>query len=147
MKTVLMRLGLSGYQITPVYFREFADSPDWETTGTILKEIAVEFGRYNIPVIFVLLPAIYQVQPETFLEYAAGFGIDPSTIDLDQPNRILSRALEKAGLMSVDTTPVLKEAAARGEVLYGAVDPHFTARGHRIVAELLQSPVEKVLSR
>lgn len=55
----------------------------------------------------------------------------------DYPPARLSAWAASRGAFLVDALPALREADARGEKLYWDADPHCTAAGYRVVAEVL----------
>jgi hypothetical protein len=50
---------------------------------------------------------------------------------------VLSQQLAEKNIPSWDLTPILREAAAKGEKLYFSIDGHFNEAGHRVTAEAL----------
>ena len=86
----------------------------------------------------MLIPASYQVNKKTFDWYLNAFEIDPALVDLDQPSKILTAELTRRNLKVIDTTEALRRAYNTGAgELYGKIDPHFSPKGHQIVAETL----------
>lgn len=144
--TVRMAMGLSPLNLPAHYYRAAADSAAWGATASALIDLARLSREQGTPIVFVLLPSDYQVDRATFEQYVRGFGLDPSTMDMDQPNRVLGEALRGAGLEVIDALPALREAQARGEQLYGTVDPHLSPEGHRVVHRLLHPVVARMLA-
>lgn len=145
-RTLLARLGLTPYYFPSVMKKSMAQSDRWALTAETLQDIEREAGLHNTPVLFVLLPASYQVNTETFEWYIKSFKIDPATVDLDQPSRILTAELEKRNLRVLDTTRALRQAHTAGSYnLYGEIDPHFSPGGHRVVAEFLAPYIQSYL--
>jgi len=136
---LLARVGLTAYYFPTAMYVSEADSDMWETTTELLVGIQELADAQDIPVLYVLLPAVYQVDEAQFAEYQAYFDIDPATTDLDQPNRILTENLEAKDLAVVDLLPVFRQAHDDGiGPLYGQIDRHLTPEGHQLVAEYLQ---------
>jgi hypothetical protein len=145
LRVTLMRAGLTAaYRPTEV-FRSEALSPRWDTTAAVLREIAEAAAVEAVPALFVLVPSSFQVDSAELRNYIRGFRIDPATVDVDQPNRLLASRLGGAGLSLFDPLPAMRSAAARGERLYGSVDPHFSPRGHEVVWELIMPLVSQHL--
>jgi len=145
-KTLLARLGLTPYYFPSVMKKSMAQSDRWTLTAETLLDIEREAGLHDTPVLFVLLPASYQVNTETFEWYIKSFNIDPATVDLDQPSRILTTELGKRNLRVLDTTQALRQAYADGiHNLYGETDPHFSPSGHRVVAAYLAPYIQAYL--
>jgi lysophospholipase L1-like esterase len=134
---ILMRLGLTGHSIKPVYFKKEADSKRWYVTAKICSNIADIFKNYNIPTIFILIPADYQVDEDSFEKYLKGLRISQEEVDLDQPNRLLMAETKRFGLEVIDPLPQMRSFNKRGKSLYGKIDNHLNANGHRILAELV----------
>ncbi len=145
-EVALMRLGLTAAYFPLVLLREQAGSDRWSVTADISEEIASLAAERGIPILFVLLPTSLQVEKETLERYAAGMEIDLASVDLDQPNRLMAKELGARGLELIDVLPELRAAHQRGEVLYGDVDRHFSAAGHRATARVIKPAVAEYLS-
>jgi hypothetical protein len=138
LKLLMMRAGLTA-RVDPVELRvSEATSSRWDVTADICADIAAEAAIHDTPVLFVLLPASYQVDRAEFDDYLRGFGIDENLLDVDQPNRLMLEKLSERGLEVLDATGALRAAHADGVRTHGRVDPHFNAAGHRIVADLVE---------
>ena len=138
-------LGISTRVKPQVFFRAEEDSPRWEVTANICLAIAEEFQSRNVPVIFVLLPPVFQVNENLFYSYAKFYGIARDSTDLEQPNRQLAAEFSARSLTLLDPLNYLREQFSRGAMLYGAIDRHFNASGHQAVAQFLQPYVEAAL--
>ena len=117
----------------------------WRVTTEIASSIAREFKQYNTPVIFVLIPAPYQVNTELFASYLRAFGIRRETVDLDQPNKILQMLFQNAGLTLLDPLPDMRRKNIEGSALYGKVDRHLNTLGHEYLGQLIAPAVQSVL--
>jgi hypothetical protein len=138
---LLMRAGLTALYFPDDFLKREATSPRWQMTADICAQIA-ELGRkHHVPVLFFLVPTDFQVNAETFANYVRGFHIDPSTVDIEQPNRLFGAELRKRGLSVLDALPALRRARAEGRHLYGKVDPHFAAAGHDVLEQLIEPSV------
>ena len=136
---MLAKLRSSGFYFPMAMDTKRAESAMWSVTADILESIDAQAAAHGIPVVFVLLPAVYQVDEKQFHDYIKYFEIDPSNVDLNQPNRLLMAEMEKRGLVVIDTTPALRAALAVGHnELYGRVDRHFGPDAHAVVAEVLR---------
>ena len=107
-------------------------------TSGIAEEIEALFADHATPALFVLIPTSYQVYPGRFEAFVDQLGISPDSVDLEQPNRLLSAAFERHGLKLDDPLPFLREEAAMAEPLYGNVDRHFSPAGHELMGEYLE---------
>ncbi len=146
LQVVRMRLGLTAASFPWIYRRSEAASKRWENTAAICAEIASVARGKAIPVIFVLIPAPYQVDANVFQEYVRGFGLDTAQIDLAQPSRLLGEALRAKGLDVVDASPVFRAAQASGRILYGKVDNHLSPDGHEVLSGLMQPRIVHALA-
>ena len=141
----LMRLGLTEAEFYPVYLKSEAGSERWAITAETCRQIAEVARSYGIPMLVVQIPASYQVDTAIFRKYTEGFKLDPSGIDLEQPDRIMQERLRQAGIHVIDALPVLRQAFAAGVRPYGSVDRHLSPDGHEIVAALVQDTVAGLL--
>ncbi len=133
---LLMRTGLSVRRFPEVLVREQASSPRWRLSAEICRSIAGEAEARGLPILFVLLPGISEVDRGIGELTARAVGLELSEIDFDQPSRRMRRELAGLGLTVLDATPALRAAHRAGlEDLYGQVDYHFGVAGHRVVAE------------
>ncbi|MBI1977875.1 MAG: hypothetical protein HYS55_03900 [Candidatus Omnitrophica bacterium] len=107
--------------------------------------IEQEFRQFNTPVLFVLLPADYQVYPQLIAKYMKMFDLSPELIDLEQPNQKLVERFRRKSIPVVDMLPVFKRKAEQGFYLYGRIDNHMNAQGHAVVAETIFPWVEQNL--
>jgi len=143
---LLARMGMTERLIPPVFLHSEHESPHWEVMKSLCRDIVAEASRHHTPVVFVILPADYQVNERLGMAFAAGSGYDKGEVDLELPNRRLREFFQTAELPYVDTTLALKEAFASGEVIYGGMDRHFNAKGHEVVANRLEPVVVKQLN-
>ena len=135
-KFLLMRLGLSAHHFPDSLLTSERDSPRWGRTAELCAEMAASADWADVPVLFVFLPGLYQVDEEMSRRYVDALGIDSTTVDLDQASRLLGAQLDARGLDWLDVTPVLRRAHASGVPdLFGRVDTHLAPGGHRLVAE------------
>jgi hypothetical protein len=137
---LLMRAGLTALYFPDDFLKSEAKSPRWEMTADICAQIADLAKKRHVPILFFLVPTDFQVNQEAFTQYVRGFHIDPSTVEIDQPNRLFGAALRKRGLPFLDALPALRQALDR-RPLYGSVDPHFSAAGHDVLERLIEPSV------
>jgi hypothetical protein len=130
---LLMRAHLTALEVPSELLRSEAESSRWSVTADILAEIDSMSTAAGIPALFALIPSIEEVDPEVFRHRAQAFGIDLSTVDLEQPVRLMTAELERRGLRYVSLLQPLRDARSRGVVLYGRADPHPSAEGHRVM--------------
>lgn len=145
-EVLLARLGLTARYFPSVMLQSSAESPVWALTADILAEISAEATAYNLPALFVILPASYQVDKDEFERYVALFEIDRDLVNLDQAQQILTAELAARGLLVVDLLWPLRDAYLSGMGdLYGKVDTHFGLNGHIAAAQFLDAPVTELL--
>ena len=146
LKTLRMMTGTSPLYLPEEFLRREANAERWTITADICREIADAARAHGARAMFVLIPADFQVDREKFNEYVRGFGVDTSTVDLDQPTRRLHEEMTARGLVVVDALPRFRELDAGGADLYGAVDVHLSAAGHRAVVDLVTPVATRLLA-
>jgi hypothetical protein len=144
-EALLMRLGLVAEYFPAELMRREAGSPRWVVTANICRDIAEVARQHGLPTLFVLLPTPFQVDREEFWRFVRGFGIDPATVDLEQPNRLVAAELRARGLRFVDVLPAFRDAHRAGRRLYGRVDRHLSPAGHELLARVLEPIVAEYL--
>lgn len=137
MRVPLAKLGLTAYYFPTVFYRRERNSSQWQTTASVCGKIKKLFDRYETPVLFILIPARYQVHDEIFFEYIESFNINPDSVDLFQPNEFLKIELERRKMTVLDPLGFMRRRAENGEKMYGKVDSHFNENGHRAVSEYI----------
>lgn len=146
-KTLRMQLGVAPMEFPSHFYTSDASGERWAVTAELLADIDDQARQTGAASLTVMVPTPFQVDSASFMQYVRGYGIDPATVDLDQPNRRLQQELEARGLQFYDPLPAFRAAHESGIRLHGRVDPHPTPEGHRIlvagltpiVAELLES--------
>lgn len=110
--------------------------PHAEDALTELRDAAEARGRRLVvataPPAFVLEPA--RLEPTLTL-----VGLDPAGAEPEAPGRAVADLLRRLGIAHCDLTPALLAAEAAGQRTYLAYDGHWSAAGHRAVAEALAS--------
>lgn len=143
--TARMRLGLTAEYFPQEYRRPEAQSPRWQVTAEVLRDLAVAANERGAPTLFVLIPDAFQVYERVFHAYVRGFGIDSTTVDVDQPSRLLGKALTALGLCVVDALPALRAASPDGPRLFGTVDKHLSPAGHALLTDLIAPQAAELL--
>ena len=117
----------------------------WNATGEALSRLAELSRRQRAETLFVLLPP-YWFFDDTLLDQTLwAFGLTRDDIDTKLAGLRLLEELSSRGLDAIDATPRLKSASEAGiDDLYGTVDKHFAAGGHRVMADFL---FDEVLAR
>jgi hypothetical protein len=147
LSTARMRLGLTHDYLPVEYQRSEASSPRWRNTAEIARDLERAGAAHRTPVLFVLVPERFQVYPDDFQRYLRGFGIDSSSVDVDQPSRLLARAFRAQNLRVVDALAPMRAAAAGAERLYGKVDQHLSPAGHRALTDVVWPEIIALMRR
>jgi hypothetical protein len=135
---VLTRFGLTAEEFPEGLLRQEADSPRWSVTAQILSDIRDLARADGVPTLFVLIPALYQVDSAEFHRSLRGFRIDSTAVDLDQPDRLLTAAMSAHHLEVYDVLSDFRQAARTGSRLYGRVDRHPSPAGHDLLERVLE---------
>jgi GDSL-like Lipase/Acylhydrolase family len=144
--TLRMRAGLSADYFPDDLLRREASSPRWTVTAQILRDIRDLARAHKTPTLFALIPASFQVDTGAFQRALRGYKLDPTAVDLDQPERLLGDAMRGYGLDVIDLLPDFRRADRDGTRLYGTVDPHLSPDGHEVLERLLEPLVAARLS-
>lgn len=138
-----IRLGLSAAYVPRGILKARAEGSEWAVTADIFADLAAAADSASVPIVFVLIPAEYQVDRDLFASHAAAFGIDVADVDLDQPNERLRREMEARGLNVIDALPTFRRATRDGVTLYGSVDSHLSPSGHRVLFDVLRGDLRR----
>jgi hypothetical protein len=82
---------------------------------------------------FIIIPDKRQADPYHFNKQASTLGLSPDTLDRSYPDRFLEEHLEQRGIPYLDLMACLKDRSG----MYYKIDDHFTAAGHRAVADCI----------
>lgn len=108
--------------------------PAWRMAGEVLDETGRYLAEEGVRWIAFSVPRDLQVSRlewnDTYREAAAGAALDP-----DLPMRRLGELVRRGGGEWVDLLPGFR--AGYEPDLYFGIDPHWTAKGHRLAARLL----------
>jgi len=110
-------------------------------TRAALQELRAWCDTRGTTALVVALPAELQADGAARPDWIERFGLDPSTLDFDLPNRRLAALAAEAGLPLVDLTPEFAARTGRGERLHLVGDGHWNAAGHAAAAGALAGPV------
>lgn len=146
LQNVLMDVGLTPMSVPPGIERRDATSPMWDVTAQVCQDIARLAGAHHTPVLFVLIPAPFAVEPQLAKEVRTAFGIDSAKVDPSQPSRLMLKALRARGLTALAVEPTFDSAAAAGAQLYGHVDRHLSPAGHQLLDRLAMPEAASMLA-
>ena len=126
-------------QALALYARNPADTltEGIQNTGTALDRLLEATQPRGVQVAAVLIPELAQVVPARWEQVLQQLAVDPVAYDRQAPNRIFAALLAERGIATLDLTPSLSAAEARGEQLYFRNDRHWTPAGHAHAAEAL----------
>jgi len=105
----------------------------WERTFAYLAEILRECNQHGVPLAAVLIPDEFQVNPAVLADAMAEARIRPGDVDLQLPQRRLSRFFHEHGVLCLDLLP----AFGRAGNLYARYDTHWNVCGNRLAAKQL----------
>jgi hypothetical protein len=125
--------------------RFFEPSPDSETTdgwallGHLLTALADSVRQAGSELVVVIAPSNVQVYPELWAEFARAHPRPPGNpLDPELPTRFLTDLCYELHLRVIDLQPPLQAAAHNEPYLYYRWNLHWTAAGHRVVADVLR---------
>ncbi len=133
--TLLAQLGLTKNGLSKTLVVSEERSEYWTTTADVVEQIDREARANGVPALFVIIPADYQIDQKLGKALIRGANLDATTVDFDQPNRILKREFQERGLRVIDSAPSLRSAFDDGEKVYLSIDRHLSGQGHRVVSE------------
>jgi hypothetical protein len=112
-------------------------------TRSALQELEALAGRLGIPLVVAVAPPAYALDDATTLDALRKVGLTDRAADVHAPARALATVLPPSA-RSVDLREPLAAANADGRTFF-IFDGHWTARGHRVVAQALAAPVAEAL--
>lgn len=143
---ITAKLGISIAFFPDIFWKRERNSPRWEISARMCELIHDNYLNLGVPVLFVLLPASYQVHEDEFHRHVKNFGLPLDSVDLDQPNVCFALAMAEKSLPLIDPINRLREKADEGQRLYGHFDTHFNTAGHSAVVEYILPGVEEALA-
>ena len=110
----------------------------WRLFGAILCALQDDVASHGARLTVVAIPAADEVYEDRWERRIAHFPLEPGTVlDRTEPVRRLTALAQGAGAETIDLLPALRDAGRSDRRLYYAVNHHWTASGHRLVAEVL----------
>ncbi len=111
--------------------------PAWRVTEANLDRIRGWCDERGTKLVVVLYPYGHLVSAGEWTRGRVHFGIAPGTVASDAPLRRMGTFLAGRGVPVISVLPAMKAAARpdRPNTLFDADDPHWTAEGHRVVAD------------
>lgn len=106
----------------------------WRTTEALLALVRDRTREMGVPLVLVCAPELRAIDPELWRREAASTRASSGRLQPDAPNRRLEEIAARLDVPYVDLLPALKEGAGR-EPVYYENDRHWSAAGHRVVAQ------------
>lgn len=136
-----------GRERQTIYFADYAGVPwsdwingRWQRARAVLEEAAAYAGDQDIKLIFMYVPVKYRV-------YRPYIEVDPDSPvndwELWQLPRLFSKFCSTADVACIDLTEMFQAAVREGGMPYAPTDTHWSAAGHRLVAERLESELRQ----
>jgi lysophospholipase L1-like esterase len=115
----------------------------WEVTEALFvaaRDLAEAAGARFL---LVNAPTIWQIYPDQWESFRAANGLRNDGWDLGTARRRLTDLSDRQAVEYLDLAPSLELAGQAGQPLYFTRDFHWTAAGHRVVAEALAQRIEE----
>jgi len=142
----LAKIGLTARYFPDNLLISSSESDRWKISADVLSSIEYEASKYNIPVIYILIPSPYQIDVDQLTWAKESFGIKDEEIDLAQPSRRLSMEMKARKLNVIDLYEPLRNAYLEKNLRpYGNVDSHLSKDGHKFIANYVLSPILSIL--
>lgn len=111
---------------------------EWLLLGAILRALAEDVKSHGARLAVVAVPAADEVYDDRWERRVAHATPGANAVlDRTEPGRRLAALAREAGAQAIDLLPELRRAGQSDRRLYYAVNHHWTASGHRLVAEVL----------
>lgn len=142
----LARMGLTAKVFPEVFYKSAGDNKAiWNDSAETCGFISEVFRQKGIPVMFIFLPAEFQVYDKLFYDYIDIFNIPEDSVDIFLPNRMMAEVFARDSLSYIDVLPYLQDEAEKGEDLFCQVDIHLNAKGLEKTAECVLPHIEKLI--
>jgi hypothetical protein len=106
-----------------------------QLTDLLLARMQAVAAEHGGRVALVLLPLRYQLSDSTFADFVRASEVPPQEMQIDRPQRMLTRVADSLGVPVVDLLPGFRQWTAQGGApLYLEWDGHWNEAGHRLAA-------------
>ncbi|WP_162532427.1 hypothetical protein [Candidatus Scalindua japonica] len=139
--------GLEVLRRTPIHFiicldfDGIKDSPEidygWKLLSKTLETMKNYAGKAGAELYVVFIPFEFQSSNILYERFTRKYGKDPSSIDLEKPNRRLAQLCERFDIACLDLLPAVKNAVSKGNQLYFIRDGHLNVDGHNFIYRIL----------
>jgi len=122
---------------------DYAGMPIYVMTTRRIRFLAEFAAQHDAAFILAGAPQRVEVDPatqRTWMNLDLG-GVRP---DFDGVRHYLDAVAKELQVVRLDPVPAFRAALPRGESFWFHQDPHFTARGHRLMGEQLSSAIEQL---
>lgn len=116
---------------------ERALEPGWANVTDALREVRRLAGP-SVPVVVLVIPDEYQVDPALRAAVQRRYGLDLSRYRWDLPQRRLEAICDELGLVRVCVLEDMQRLTRDGAALYLPLDSHWNERGNRVAADALR---------
>lgn len=130
-----------------IYFADYAGVPwsdwidgRWQQARATLEEAAAYANDRDIKMIFMYVPIKYRVY-HPFIEIESDSPIN--NWELWELPQLFSEFCSTANVACINLTAMLQEAVDEGKMPYAPSDTHWSAEGHRLVAERLELEIQQ----
>lgn len=146
LSNLLAKIGLTARYFPENLLISSAESDRWSVTADVLSNIEAEASKFNIPVVFILIPTSYQIDPQELAWAKDAFGFTDEQIDLEQPSSRLTAELKVHKLNVIDLYEPLRLAFNNQSLQpYGKIDSHLSKEGHNFVANYIYDSILRLL--
>jgi lysophospholipase L1-like esterase len=124
----------------PAFYRPTPDATTeacWRVMAALLRTLNEDVRSSGARLTIAYVPHILQVYPDLWEAHRLKADAAGEALDVDAPNRRLTEIGRELGADVLDLTPPLRLAGRRDRGLYFPVNLHWTASGHRVVADVL----------
>jgi len=109
-----------------------------ELTTRLLERMQALAESERSRFVVVMLPLAVQLSDLGFAEFARSAPGSPGQLEIDRPQRLMSRVGDHLGVAVIDLLPGFRDWTVHGgRSLYLERDGHWNERGHRLAADLV----------
>src|SRR5262249_22211107 len=105
----------------------------WQRAFSYLERMVKECRRQCVPIIVVLIPDEFQINPKVLNDALAESRLSPDAVDLNFPQQRLCAFFADRGVPCLDLLPAFQRAPDT----YAPQDTHWNVRGNRLATECI----------
>ena len=146
-EVILSKLGLTHYQMEKIFYKNHNSKLMAEITFRICDNIKRTFEKKNTKVLFILIPASYQINKNLFSQYLKGFNVEPDMVDIKNPQNLFIKRIKetKSNMLYIDLLPALDSLNKEEGPFFGEIDRHFNEKGHVTTTNIILNDIVKLL--